>query len=167
MSAFSSSFAQEVNISTEFSLDGIFYKTYDKSTHTYARKITEFKSGEACTVIDYLGKDVFKIKYNGWVGYVDSEYLVFTDEMSDLFYDFQEKERVKLIEQNEARQKRIQKIVDNGNEEVNEQKRKDSIAKAKEEERIKLETQQALAKRQEAERVEKEKQDAIAKAVEE
>ena len=105
---FSNSFSQEIEIPTEFSLDGILYKTYDNLTHTYSRKITEFKSEEACIVLDYLGKDVFKIKFNGWVGYVDSEFLIFNDEISDLFYDFQENERIKAIAIKEERQKKIQ-----------------------------------------------------------
>ncbi|MFT7037203.1 MAG: hypothetical protein ACJA2S_005747, partial [Cyclobacteriaceae bacterium] len=159
LTVFPHSFSQEKEISTEFSLDGILYKTYDKLSHTYNRKITEFKSEEACIVIDYLGKDAFKIKYSGWVGYVDSEYLVFNDEMSDLFYDFQEKESIKAIERKETRQKRIQEILRKGDAEYNESSQQDSIAKIQEEESKRLESQEAISRKLEAERIESIRQD--------
>ncbi|MEN3325167.1 hypothetical protein VP395_15635, partial [Mariniflexile soesokkakense] len=158
LSLFSISFSQEREIATEFSTDGILYKTVDNLSHTFSRRITEFKVDEACIVLDYLGKDVFKIKYNGWVGYVDSEYLVFNDEISDLFYDFQEKERIKSIKQKEARQKRIQEIVSNGETEINESRIQDSIAKAKEEEKQRLAVEEAEARKLEAARIERIKQ---------
>ncbi|WP_372757428.1 hypothetical protein [Mariniflexile sp.] len=163
MSVILNSFSQEVNIPTEFSYEGVFYKTYDKATRTFTGKITEFKSEEPCTVIEYLGKDVFKIKYKDWLGYVDSEHLVFNEEMSNLFYDFQEKERLKLLQHNAERQKRIQEIVNKNSEQFNETEVQDTIIKFRESENLQLEAESSLAKKQQLEHIEKTKQKSVSK----
>ncbi len=75
--------------------------------------LAQFEANDASIVIGYLGKDQYKIKYKDFIGFVDSQYLVFNDEIDDLFYEFQDRERLKTIEQEELRRQKIKEIVNN------------------------------------------------------
>ena len=66
-------FSQEINIPTEFSQNGKLYKNQNDSSVVLA----QFEANEECLVISYLGKDQYKIKYKDYIGFVDSQYLVY------------------------------------------------------------------------------------------
>ena len=134
-------FSQEANISTEFSQEGTLYKNFND----FSKVLAQFESNEPCIVIDYFGKDTFKVKYKDWIGYVDSQYLVFTEAITDLFYAYQEKERIKTLEAEKKRKEHIQEVVSE-NEEANRE--------------LAL---KELAKKEEALRIEKKRQDSVAK----
>lgn len=136
-------FSQEKSITTEFSQDGSLYKNFN----VFETVLAEFKASETCTVIDYFGKDIYKIKYNDRVGFVDSQYLVVNDEMMDLFYAYQEKESIKTIEAEKKRKDEVQQI-----EKESEEKRQ----------RLAL---QELEKKRAIEIIERNKQDSIAKII--
>lgn len=120
----SSLFSQEANIATEFSQDGVLYKGLENTSQS----LTPFTAEEKCSVLEYLGKDKYKVRYNELVGVVDSQYLVINEDMMDLFYAFQERERMEAIKAEEARKRKIQEIIRKNSEE----RQEDSPAKIKE-----------------------------------
>ena len=130
--------AQESSIATKFMDNGSIYKSLAKSSEA----IAQFEENDKCIVLDYLGKYTYKVKYKNSVGYVKDEFLSVNEDMMDLFYDFQDKERLKATQAKENKKKALQDIID-----------KESIAKTKEVENIAL--------------IEKRKIDAIARAKEE
>lgn len=132
-------FAQETNLPTQFSQDGILYKNV-KSTHV----LTEFIGNDKCTVIGYFGNDTYKVNYKNFEGFVDAEYLILTEEISDLIYTYQDNERNKTIEAEHKRKAEVQEIINE-----NEEAKRQIVLKE-------------LAKKEEALRIEKQKQDAIA-----
>ena len=139
-------YSQEISIPTAFSQDGKLYKSLEEP----AQVLTQFQSDEPCLVIDYLGKEKYKIKYKDWQGIVDSQYLVINEDMMDLFYAFQERERIEAIKAEEARKRKIQEIIRKAEEEKNPQHREDSIAKVLETKRQELAAQELARKQQEA-----------------
>ncbi|WP_341216865.1 hypothetical protein, partial [uncultured Wocania sp.] len=102
-------YSQESSIATKFSEDGTLYDSLSASSTS----LSQFKKNEDCIVISYLGKDIYKVKYKEWVGVLNSDFLLINEEMMDLYYDFQEKERIKVIEERENRKKRLQEIIRN------------------------------------------------------
>tara|TARA_R110002033_G_scaffold36712_1_gene75385 strand:+ start:542 stop:1042 length:501 start_codon:yes stop_codon:yes gene_type:complete len=140
---FSNSFSQDIDILTEFSQDGILYKSLDES----ARNSAQFKTDEKCSVLEYLGKDKYKVRYNEFVGFVDSQYLVINEDMMDLFYAYQETERLKAIESDENRKEEIQEIIRKS--EAEKSARADSILKVKEDKKRQQELQEIARKRKE------------------
>ncbi|MFD0988486.1 hypothetical protein ACFQ1R_00130 [Mariniflexile jejuense] len=134
-------FSQEASISTEFSQEGILYKNFNN----FSKVLVHFESNEPCIVIDYFGKDIFKVKYKDWTGYVDSQYLVFTDAITDLFYAYQERERIKTIEAEKKRKEHIQEVVSE-NEEANRQLALKELAKKEEALKIQKKRQDSIAK---------------------
>ncbi len=138
-------FSQEIKILTQFSQDGELYKHFDNK----AQVLAQFEMNEDCFVLSYEGKDKYKVQYKDWTGFVDSQNLIFNDEIDDLFYEFQETERLKLIKQEELRKSKIQAIVNKGDAEVQQ----------------KIKEEEAIAKRQEVERLERAKQDSIAEVL--
>ncbi|WP_345027239.1 hypothetical protein, partial [Flavivirga jejuensis] len=156
-------FSQEVSIPTKFLEDGSLYKSFNENS----QPLTEFKENEKCLVTDYLGKDIYKIKYKEWVGYVNSDFLDVNEEMMDLYFANEEKERIKAIEERENRRKKIEEIIREkewNSEESIERRRQDSIARVKEIEK-RAQEQQALARKLALEK-ERIKQDSIAKVKE-
>ncbi|GGK25707.1 hypothetical protein GCM10007962_19960 [Yeosuana aromativorans] len=139
-------YSQEISIPTEFSQDGKLYKSLEEPVQV----LTQFQSDEPCLVIDYLGKEKYKIKYKDWQGIVDSQYLVINEDMMDLFYAFQERERIEAIKAEEARKRKIQEIIRKAEEEKNPQHREDSIAKVLETKRQEQVAQELARKEQEA-----------------
>tara|TARA_R110000868_G_scaffold81814_2_gene231354 strand:+ start:4246 stop:5724 length:1479 start_codon:yes stop_codon:yes gene_type:complete len=191
---FSNSFSQDIDILTEFSQDGILYKSLDES----ARNSAQFKTDEKCSVLEYLGKDKYKVRYNEFVGFVDSQYLVINEDMMDLFYAYQETERLKAIESDENRKEEIQEIIRKSEaeksaradsilkvkedkkrqqelqeiarkrkEELNQQRRADSIVKVKEEERRQQEELQEISRKKQEELNQQRRADSIVKVKEE
>ena len=163
LSVISNLFSQGINIPTEFSQDGKLYKNQNNSSVVLA----QFEANEECLVISYLGKDQYKIKYKDYIGFVDSQYLVFNDEIDDLFYDFQDTERLKTIKEEELRRQKIKEIVNSGKDNINESAKQDSIIKV----RVEAEKQiafekEALERKLEAELLAREKQESIAKFLE-
>ncbi len=164
-------FAQEVSIPTQFSQDGSIYKSLNENLNEFSNPLAQFKEHEECTVIDFLGKDNYKIKYKDWVGLVKDSDLVINEDMIDLFYAYQKKARLKAIEERENRQKKVQEIA---NKEIErkaliERKRLDSIAKVEDEERkalIQRRKLDSIAKAKEAEQkalIERKRLDSITK----
>ncbi|WP_338359918.1 hypothetical protein, partial [Yeosuana marina] len=151
-------FSQETNIETEFSQDGALYENIDN----FSNPLVEFENHEKCIVIDYLGKDKYKIKYKEWEGFVDSQYLVVTEDMMDLFYAYQEKQRIEALKQEEDRRHKIQEIVRKNNELEEVELLKESIAKVNEEEK-KQQGLEELARKNLEYLNEKRLQDSIAK----
>lgn len=99
-------FSQEVSIVSTFSEDGYLYKNISDFSDT----LTVFKNGNACKVLGYFGKEIYKVKYNGFVGYVDLQYLDINESIMDLYYEFQESERLRIIEEEEKRKAQVQEI---------------------------------------------------------
>ena len=109
-------FSQEISIATKFIDNGSLYENLDKSS----QPIAQFAENDKCIVLDYLGKYTYKVKYKNSVGFVKDEFLVVNEAMMDLFYDHEEKERIKATEEKEKKNKELQDIVN-----------KNLIAKAK------------------------------------
>ena len=156
-------FAQEVSIPTQFYQDGSLYKKLNESLNEFSQPIIQFKENEACVVLDFLGKDNYKIKYKEWVGLVKDSDLVINEEITDLFYNYQKKARLRAIEERKNRQKKSQEIVrkETDRKALIESKRLDSVAKAETAERavimkqkrldsiVKVENKKALIKQRE------------------
>ena len=146
-------FAQEANISTKFSQDGNLYQASTKTSQA----IAEFKENGKCIVTSYLGNYTYKIKYKDLVGFVKDQYLFVNEQMMDLYFDHEEKERVKAIQERKQKQEKAVAIIVQASEdkELMEQKHIDSIAKieAKEE--------------QKKQRILQAKKDSIAQAIKE
>jgi hypothetical protein len=170
------SFSQETNIFTKFSQNGSLSEALSENSQT----IAEFKKNDACAVVDYLGKDIYKIKYKEWIGFVKAEYLNVTDNMIEIVIAFEDKERIAAIKREEERKKEVQEIIRKSEEEkkkqeeqpllnmieeaeAQEREREDSIAKVKEDAQRFKESQGLLRKKQEAETREREREDSIAK----
>uniref|UniRef100_UPI00262FEB5C hypothetical protein n=1 Tax=uncultured Paraglaciecola sp. TaxID=1765024 RepID=UPI00262FEB5C len=119
-------FSQDASIATKFIENGTLYDGLNESS----KPLAQFKKNEKCVVLDYLGKDNYKIKYKEWTGFLNSDFLLINEDMMDLYYDYQEEARKKLIEERENRKKRLKEIIWNSDEEKA-KRRKDSIAKAK------------------------------------
>lgn len=123
-------FSQEKNIVTKFNQDGGLYKSFDQSS----KPITNFKEDEKCIIISYLGNYIYKVKYKEWEGFVKDQFLIINEDMMDLFFANEEKERLKAIATTENRQKKIRNKI---TAEDKKQKRLDSITKVKEEQKKK------------------------------
>jgi hypothetical protein len=151
-------FSQEDYIATKFSQDGSLFKNFDDDS----KLLTEFKENDKCLVISFLGKYTYKIKYKGWEGYVTDEFLFVNEDMMDLYFDHEEKQRIKAIQEKEERQNKILEITNAAKNEKNELRRQDSIAKAKVETK-RLELVEIARKKQEK-IYEQKRLDALAKA---
>ncbi|CAH8296643.1 hypothetical protein EV196_11111 [Mariniflexile fucanivorans] len=167
--------SQEANLASDFSLDGTLYKNFDKTSGA----LTEFKEGDACMVLGYFGKEIYKVKYNSFVGFVDSQYLNLNEAIMDLYYDFQDSERLRIIAEETKRKAVVQEIVKEAEAEKErlklleiekqraleliEKNRLDSISKVRAEEK-RLQEAQETARKLEAARIEKETKEAIVKA---
>ena len=123
--------AQEASISSKFSQDGNLYENADK----FSNPIAQFKENEKCIVTNYLGNYTYKIKYKDLIGFVKDQYLFVNEQMMDLYFDHEEKQRQKAIEEKKKRQEKIKEIQRQviEKEALIEQGRKDSIAKIIEE----------------------------------
>jgi len=145
-------FSQEAKILTKFSQDGTIYESSDKSSAA----IAEFKENQKCIVTDYMGRYTYKVKYNNVVGYVQDQNLQVTEKMMDLYFDHEEKQREKAIQEREERQRKVADIAKKATGEDPEilQKQKDSILKVSAEKealaKARLEAE-ALAKKQKEE----------------
>ena len=128
-------FGQETSISTKFIEDGFLYE----NVNDFSNPLTSFKENENCIVTDYLGKYIYKIKYKEYEGYVKDQNLIVTESMMDLYFDFEEKQRLKAINEKKNRLKERQEIAKVIESQINNQKEQDSIAKAKEEEQKQIE----------------------------
>ncbi|WP_298534956.1 hypothetical protein [uncultured Algibacter sp.] len=119
-------------IPTQFSVDGSLYKNLKKSLNELSQPITDFKEEEKCFVLDYLGRDNYRVKYKEWVGIVAVDDLEVNEEMMDLYYAYQEKQRARAITVKENRQKKVNEIAKKEEERlaaIREKFVKDSIAK--------------------------------------
>ncbi|WP_308992268.1 hypothetical protein QLS71_018380 [Mariniflexile litorale] len=105
--------SQEANIVSEFSQEGSLYRSLNNSSDV----LTDFKSGDACVVVGYFGKEIYKVKYNDLVGFVDSQYLVVNEAVMDLYYDFQDSERLRIMTEEKKRKADVQIIIKEGEEE--------------------------------------------------
>lgn len=164
-------FSQEASISTKFSQDGKLYQTEAKSSEA----IAEFKENQKCVVTAFLGNYTYKIKYKDLVGFVKDQYLFVNEQMMDLYFDHEEKQREKAVEERKNRQGKVDAIAREAQEKIEliEQKRRDSIAaiKAKEIERLlQIKRNDSIVKAKEEQRIQriaKAKKDSIAKVVKE
>jgi len=145
-------FSQEAKILTKFSQDGTIFEASDKSSAA----IAEFKENQKCIVTDYMGRYTYKVKYNNVVGYVQDQNLQVTEKMMDLYFDHEEKQREKAIQEREERQRKVADIAKKATGEDPQilQKQKDSILKVNAEKealaKARLEAE-ALAKKQKEE----------------
>ncbi|MFI1743663.1 hypothetical protein [Thalassobellus sediminis] len=160
-------FSQEVSIPTQFSQEGNLYKNLNRNTNQLTQSLTEFKENQKCFVIDFLGRDNYKVKFKDWEGIVKIDDLLVNEEMMDLYYDYQNKERDRLIADEEQRKKRILESTKKVDPNVLEQKRQDSILHVKAIEKKHLEAE-AQERKLEAALREQKRQDSIAhvKAIE-
>ncbi|WP_157206490.1 hypothetical protein [Mariniflexile maritimum] len=99
-------FAQKKEITTQFSQDGNLYTDFND----FKTVLTNFKTDETCTVLAFQGRDIYKIKYNDRVGFVDSQFLIVNEEMTDLFYAYQNSESNKTMEAENKRKEKVQSI---------------------------------------------------------
>ncbi|MEP1489749.1 MAG: hypothetical protein ABJK28_15110 [Algibacter sp.] len=179
-------FSQEAAISTKFIQAGGLHKSENITSVVLVR----FKENQKCVVMSYLGKEIYKITYKEWVGYVNSDDLDITEEVMDLYFDFEDQKRIKAlakerkrqqdvldienrkanadqaiidkVKAEEKRQLALQELARKKEAELQEKIRQDAIAKVKAEEQRQLALQE-LARKKEAELQEKVRQDAIAK----
>ncbi|OBQ54641.1 cell envelope integrity protein TolA [Tamlana sp. s12] len=119
-------FSQNAQISTQFFQDGKIYKELNENLNELTNPIGQFSENEPCEVVDFLGRDNYKIKYNDQVGIVKMDDLEVTEGMMDLYYAYQEEERLKLIQAEEARKNKVYQISEKG--EID-QRKQDSIEK--------------------------------------
>ncbi|WNH07802.1 hypothetical protein [Thalassobellus suaedae] len=124
-------FSQETSISTQFLQDGILYKNLNRMTNQLIQPITEFNKNQKCIVIDYLGRNNYKIKFKDWEGIVTIDDLLVNEDMLNLFYDYQDKERGRVIAEEEERKRKILETINKENLQELEQKKKDSLAHVK------------------------------------
>ncbi|MFS4482126.1 hypothetical protein ACKGJY_03860 [Hyunsoonleella sp. 2307UL5-6] len=117
------SFSQDEVVKTKFIENG----RIRKSMAANSQAILPFKRNQKCIVLEYSGQNTYKIKYDETSGYVGDEFLDITEDMMDLFYDFEEREMEKLIAEEEIRKQKIQSIINK--KEIGKQ---DSIAKIEE-----------------------------------
>ncbi|SFZ90871.1 hypothetical protein SAMN05428642_1011194 [Flaviramulus basaltis] len=129
------SFTQETSISTKFIENGQLYANFND----FSKPLTQFKEGENCIVTDYLGQNIYKIKYKEWEGYVKDQYILVNESMMDLYFDFEEKQRLKAINEKENRLKERKNIAKAGESQINKQRKLDSIAKAEKEQQKQIE----------------------------
>ena len=162
--------AQDASISTKFSQDGNLFENADK----FSNPIAKFKENEKCIVTAYLGNYTYKIKYKDLIGFVKDQFLIVNEQMMDLYFDHEEKQRLKAIEEKKKRQEKIKKIQSQVTEKeaLIEQRRLDSIATMVEEKNRKitlLRKNDSIAqtlKEQNRLFEEKQKKDSIAKVIE-
>ena len=163
--------SQEAKISTKFSQDGNLYQTSTKASQT----IAEFKENEKCIVTGYLGNYTYKIKYKDLVGFVKDQDLFVNEQMIDLYFDHEEKERDKAIQERKQKQEKADTILIQAAEEKKliEQQRIDSMAKIENEAKSKLleiKQNDSIAKvkeEQKIERIAQRKKDSINQAIKE
>jgi len=163
--------SQEAKISTKFSQDGNLYQTSTKASQT----IAEFKENEKCIVTGYLGNYTYKIKYKDLVGFVKDQDLFVNEQMMDLYFDHEEKERDKAIQERKQKQEKADTILIQAAEEKKliEQQRIDSMAKIENEAKSKLleiKQNDSIAKvkeEQKIERIAQRKKDSINQAIKE
>ena len=163
--------SQEAKISTKFSQDGNLYQTSTKASQT----IAEFKENEKCIVTGYLGNYTYKIKYKDLVGFVKDQDLFVNEQMMDLYFDHEEKERDKAIQERKQKQEKADTILIQAAEEKKliEQQRQDSMAKIENEAKSKLleiKQNDSIAKvkeEQKIERIAQRKKDSINQAIKE
>lgn len=122
----SKSFSQEISISTEFLEDGYLFE----NINDFSNPLTQFKENEKCLVTAYLGKYIYKVKYKQWEGYVKDQFLLINEAMMDLYYDYEEEQKLKAIQEKEDRLIKRSQIT--RSEQINNQKKTDSIANTKE-----------------------------------
>ncbi|MEP5340534.1 MAG: hypothetical protein ABJQ50_12540 [Algibacter sp.] len=146
-------FSQEAAISTKFIQAGGLHKSENITSVVLVR----FKENQKCVVMSYLGKEIYKITYKEWVGYVNSDDLDITEEVMDLYFDFEDQKRIKALAKERKRQ---QDVLDIENRKANADQAIIDKAKAEEKRQLAL---QELARKKEAELQEKMRQDAIAK----
>jgi len=163
--------SQEAKISTKFSQDGNLYQTSTRASQT----IAEFKENEKCIVTGYLGNYTYKIKYKDLVGFVKDQDLFVNEQMMDLYFDHEEKERDKAIQERKQKQEKADTILIQAAEEKKliEQQRIDSMAKIENEAKSKLleiKQNDSIAKvkeEQKIERIAQRKKDSINQAIKE
>ena len=164
-------FAQEASISTKFSQDGNLYETPTKSSEI----IAEFKENQKCIVTSYLGNYTYKIKYKDFVGFVKDQYLFVNEQMMDLYFDHEEKQRDIAIAERKEKEKKEEEISNKAKraKELIEQNRIDSIAKIELEAKkssLELKRNDSIVKAKEQQRIQRvaqAKQDSIAKVINE
>lgn len=150
-------FSQEKTIVTKFNQDGGLYKTLDQSL----KPTDYFKENEKCIIISYLGNYIYKVKYKEWEGFVKDQFLIINEDMMDLFFANEEKQRLEAIATKKKRQKKIRNLVTAEDEK---QKKIDSIANVKEEQKKKELKALEIAKEYENLLNQQRNQDSIAKA---
>jgi hypothetical protein len=163
--------AQEASIPTKFSQDGNLYQEANNASQV----ISEFKENQKCIVTNYLGNYTYKVKYKDMTGFVKDQFLFVNEQMMDLYFDHEEKQRKKAIEERKKRQEKVETIARKAQEEKEliEQKRRDSIAKIEAEAKRKLleiRRRDSIAKakiEQERLRIAQRKKDSIAQAIKE
>ena len=163
--------SQEAKISTKFSQDGNLYQTSTKASQT----IAEFKENEKCIVTGYLGNYTYKINYKDLVGFVKDQDLFVNEQMMNLYFDHEEKERDKAIQERKQKQEKADTILIQAAEEKKliEQQRIDSMAKIENEAKSKLleiKQNDSIAKvkeEQKIERIAQRKKDSINQAIKE
>jgi hypothetical protein len=125
-------FAQDIKIPTKFLEEGSLYSDLDKSSNQLSNPVVAFGIGDKCVVIGFLGRDNYKVQYKEWEGIVKDMDLLVNEKMSDLYFDFQEKERAKAIELEQIRKREMQEVIKYGkvlSDEKRQQITRDSIAK--------------------------------------
>ncbi len=175
---FSYVFSQETLIATKFIEEGNLFENIEKPDVLYI----QFKKNHKCFVIDYLGRNTYKVKFKDFSGFVSDDFLDINEEMMDLYYDFEEKERLKAIAEDEERKRKIREIVNNKAEKeqaildsINQieivekqelvglaQAKQDSIAKV-EAEILRKQIEVAQEAKKQEERLEKARQEALEK----
>ena len=117
-------FSQEKNIVSKFIEDGNLYK----SLNNHSEPLIQFKENEKCLVIDYLGQYTYKVKYKDVEGYVKDEFLDVNENMMDLYFAYEEKQRLKAIQEKEERRKKRERLTKGIDSDIIEQKQQNSLA---------------------------------------
>ncbi|MCB4806739.1 hypothetical protein LG651_00640 [Tamlana sp. 62-3] len=84
--------AQKNGIVTEFVDNGSIYKNANNTT-----ALIQFEEFDKCNVISFVGKYTYKVKFKGVEGYVRDRFLLVNEAMMDLYFDYEEAQKLKAI----------------------------------------------------------------------
>lgn len=100
------SYAQETFIETVFIKNGSLFKKPDVNSVV----LLTFQKNEKCDVLAYVGKNVYHIKYKDVFGFVSDSFLEINDGMTDLLYDYDDRELKKLIALEFQRRQKLKRL---------------------------------------------------------
>ncbi|KJD35466.1 hypothetical protein PW52_10245 [Tamlana sedimentorum] len=117
--------AQKNEIVTEFIDSGTIYKNANNTT-----ALIQFEEFDKCIVTSFVGKYTYKVKFKGVEGYVRDRFLLVNEAMMDLYFNYEETQKLKAIKSRGKSAKDLEIIAQLKQDSTNqvEEKRKQSDA---------------------------------------